>query len=114
MKGNEKAFKQIESFDGFFISAVTYIELIQGIRNKGEFIELRRALRYWNTKILQINEEISTKAMFFSERYFLSHSLQLADSLIASTALVNGMPILTGNDKHYRAIKELAIKTFRP
>ena len=107
MRGNKKAYKIIEDQQGFFISVVTYIELVQGMRNKSELIELRRAFREWNTKILYINEEISSKAMFYIERHYLSHSLQLADALIASTALVNGLPILTGNDKHYKMIKEM-------
>ncbi len=114
MRGNKKAYKIIEDQQGFFTSVVTYIELVQGMRNKNELIELRRAFREWNTKILYINEEISSKAMFYIERHYLSHSLQLADALIASTALVNGLPILTGNDKHYRMIKELEIIKFKP
>jgi predicted nucleic acid-binding protein len=61
-----------------------------------------------------INEEISAKAMFYIERNFLSHSLQLADALVASTALVNGLPIITGNDKHYKIIKEIELLKFRP
>ncbi len=114
MRGNKKAYKIIEDQQGFFTSVVTYIELVQGMRNKNELIELRCAFREWNTKILYINEEISSKAMFYIERHYLSHSLQLADALIASTALVNGLPILTGNDKHYRMIKELEIIKFKP
>jgi len=114
MRGNKKAYKVIEDQQGFFTSVITYIELVQGMRNKNELIELRRAFREWNTKILYINEEISSKAMFYIERHYLSHSLQLADALIASTALVNGLPILTGNDKHYRMIKELEIIKFKP
>lgn len=114
MRGNKKAYDVIENQQGFFVSVVSYIELVQGMRNKGELIELRRAFREWNTKILYINEEISSKSMFYIERHYLSHSLQLADALIASTALVNGLPILTGNDKHYKMIKELQILKFRP
>ena len=114
MRGNKKAYDVIEDKDGFFVSVVTYIELVQGMRNKRELTELRRAFREWNTKILYINEEISSKAMFYIERHYLSDSLQLADALIASTALVNGLPILTGNDKHYKMIKELDIINFRP
>ena len=114
MRGNKKAYDVIEDKNGFFVSVVTYIELVQGMRNKSELTELRRAFREWNTKILYINEEISSKAMFYIERHYLSHSLQLADALIASTALVNGLPILTGNDKHYKMIKELDIINFRP
>ena len=114
MRGNKKAYNVIEKKYGFFVSVVTYIELVQGMRNKTELSELRRAFREWNTKILYINEEISSKAMFYIERHYLSHSLQLADALIASTALVNGLPILTGNDKHYKMIKELEFLKFRP
>ena len=114
MKGNKKAFKLIENLNGFFISTVTYIELIQGMRNNNELNELRKAFRQWNTKILYIDEEISLKAMFFVERHYLSNSLKLADALIAATALGNGIPILTGNDKHYNVIKEITVKKFRP
>jgi len=114
MRGNKKAFKTIEDLNGFYISAVTYIELVQGMRNKNELKELRKALRIWRAKIMYINEEISTKAMFFVERHYLSHSLQLADALIAASALVSGIPVLTGNDKHYKVIKELELKKFRP
>ena len=114
MRGDETAFKVIEKLNGFYTSVVTYIELVQGLRNKAELIELRKAFREWNTKIQYINEEISAKAMFYIERHHLSHSLQLADALIASTAITNGLPLLTGNDKHYKVIKELSITKFKP
>jgi predicted nucleic acid-binding protein len=90
------------------------MELVQGMRNKNELNKLRRALHVWNTKILYISEEISVKAMFFVEQHYLSHSIQLADALIAATAISHGFPILTGNDKHYKTLKEIQIKTFRP
>ena len=114
LRGNEKALEIIENQNGFFVSVVTYIELVQGMRNKKELNELRSAFRDWKTKILYINEDISAKAMFYIERYFLSHSLELADALICATALVNGLPVLTGNDKHYKMINELEIIKFRP
>lgn len=114
MRGNEKAYKLIEGLNNFYISVVTYIELVQGMRNRQELTELRRAIRNWNCKIIHINEEISTKAMFYVERHFLSNSLQLADSLIATTSIVNGLKILTANDKHFKMLKELEIKKFRP
>jgi predicted nucleic acid-binding protein len=114
MKGNHNAYNAIENFNHFFVSVVTYMELVQGMRNKNELNNLRRAFHAWGTKILYISEEISVKAMFFVENHFLSHSMQLADALIGVTAISHGFPILTGNDKHYRIIKELKIKKFRP
>jgi hypothetical protein len=114
MKGNQNAYKTIENSKRFFISVVTYMELVQGMRDKNELNTLRRTLSAWGSKILYISEEISVKAMFFVEQYFLSHSIQLADALIGATAISHGLPILTGNDKHYKMLKELQIKRFRP
>ena len=114
MKGNEKAYKAIENSRNFFISVVSYMELVQGMRNRAELDNLRKALRVWNSKILYISEEVSIKAMFFVEQHYLSHSIQLADALIGATAVTLGLPILTGNDKHYRVLKDVKIKKFRP
>lgn len=114
MRGNEKAYKAIEDSPNFSISVITYMELVQGMRNKKELNNLRKALRGWNTKILYISEEISAKAMFSVEQHFLSHSIQLADVLIGATAITYGLPLLTGIDKHYKVMKDIQIKKFRP
>ena len=112
MRGNEKAYKIVEDSNNFFISVVTYIELVQGLRNKKELNHLRKALHGWNAQILYVSEEISAKAMFYVEQHFLSHSMQIADALIGATAIAYGFPILTGNDKHYKVMKVLEIKKF--
>lgn len=113
LRGNEKAYKAIDNYNSFFISVVTYMELVQGMRNKKELNNLRKALHIWNAKILYISEEISAKAMCYVEQHFLSHSMQLADALIGATAIACGDPILTGDDKHYKVMKDLQIKKFR-
>lgn len=114
MRGNEKAYQAVENSNNFFISVVTYMELVQGLRNKKELNHLRKAVHGWNAQILYISEEISAKAMFYVEQHFLSHSMQLADALIGATAIAYGFPILTGNDKHYKVMKDLEIRKFVP
>lgn len=114
MRGNEKAYQLIENSNNFFISVITYMELVQGLRNKKELTQLRKALHAWKTQILYVSEEISAKAMFYVEQHFLSHSMQLADALIGTTAIAYGLPIITGNDKHYKGMKNLQIKKFVP
>lgn len=114
LKGNQNAYKVVEETDIFCISVVTYTELVQGMRNKNELVALRRALSAWKTKILYLSEEISIKAMFFVEQHFLNHSIRLADALIGATAISHGLPILTGNDRHYKILKGLQTKKFRP
>lgn len=114
LKGNGNAYKTIENLDTFFISAVTYMELVQGMRNKKELNTLRKTLHIWKAQILYISEEISAKAMFYVEQHFLSHSMQLADAFIGATAIAHGTPLLTANDMHYKILKDVQIKKFRP
>lgn len=114
LKGNEKARKTIEGQQRFCLSVVTYMELVQGMRNKGELTCLRQALHVWDAQILYLSEEISAKAMVYVEQHFLSHSLLLADALIGATAISYGMPILTANDRHYKVLPEIELKKFRP
>ena len=114
MRGNERAFEIIDRSHALFISVVTYMELVQGMRNKTELINLRKALRGWNAQILYITEEISAKAMFYVEQHYLSHSIQLADALIGATAIAYGLPLLTANDRHYKVLKDVQIEKFRP
>ena len=45
MHVNSKAKAVIEKLISFFISVVTFLELVQGMRNKRELILLRTALR---------------------------------------------------------------------
>jgi len=114
MRGNERAYQFIEKLSSFNISVVTYMELVQGMRNKNELNSLRKALNAWNAKVLYISEEISAKAMFLVEHHYLSHSVRLADALIGATAIHYGLPLVTANDKHYKIIKGLKVQKFRP
>ncbi len=114
MRGNEIARRTITGQSHIKISVITYMELLQGLRSKREFSILRKTLQEWKAEILYIDMAISLKAMFYYEQHFLSHSLEIADSLIAATAVVHHLPLLTANDKHYRMIKELQIQKFRP
>ena len=114
MRGNQKAYRIIEGLERFDISVVTYVELLQGIRNKQELAALRKALLDWNARILHVSEEISMKAMFYVERYRLKNALQFADALIGATAVAYGSPLLTANTKHYQMIREIELKRFQP
>ncbi len=114
LRGNSEAYTLIHSLPHICISSVTYMELVQGMRNKDELRTLQQTLKQWNIKTIYVNEEISAKALFFVEEYFLSHSMQLADALIGATATMYGMTLITANDKHYKIIKELEMVVFRP
>ena len=48
------------------------------------------------------------------ESLTLSHGLQLGDALIAASALVHQLPVLTGNVKHFAAVEGLQVEAFVP
>lgn len=114
LRGNEKAADRLDSLGDFSISVITYMELIQGMRNRQELRTLRQAFVYWSTLLIHVDGDISARAAFLMEQHALANSMQLADALIAATALEHGMDLLTGNDKHYRVIDGLVIERFRP
>lgn len=114
LRGNERARSLLDSTPGFTISAVSYMELVQGLRNKSELRTLRQALHFWRASVLPIDSEISARAMFLVEEYSLSHSMQMADALIAASAQSSGLTLLTANDKHYKYVDGLDVSVFRP
>lgn len=114
LRGNVKAAERLDHAGGFILSAVSYMELIQGVRDKTELGVLRRSLQYWGASVQPLDQEISTRAIFLMETYALSHGLQMADALIGATAVTLGARLVTANDKHYRMIDGLDIEVFRP
>lgn len=114
MRGNAKARDYLNNHPHFRLSVISYMELVQGMRNKRELQFLRRALKNWHAEIIYLNEEISSKAMFYVEQHYLSHSVALADALIGATSVAYGIPLLTGNYKHYRILKGIDVTQFNP
>lgn len=112
LRGNAKARGEVEGRVPFSISVVTYMELIQGMKSKGEFRLFQKQINRWNTDIIQIDKEISSRAMFYVQEYSLSHSMMLADALIAATVVQNGEKLLTANDRHYRFIPNIECLRF--
>jgi len=90
------------------------MELVQGMKDKHELRQLKRTLKQWQVKTIYIKEEISALALFYVEEYFLSHSMQLADALIAATCSNYGLTLYTANDKHYKIVNDIDLKVFRP
>ena len=114
LRGNLNAKKIIHENIPFSISVITYMELVQGMRNKGELNKFIKQLTNWDVDIIQINNDISTRAMIYVEDYSLSHSMELADALIAATCINNSEILLTANEKHYKHIPNIQLTKFKP
>jgi predicted nucleic acid-binding protein len=112
LRGNEKAKEIIHKNIPFNISVVTYIELIKGMRDKKELNNLTKQFAQWNVNIIQINNDISTRAMIYIEQYCHSNAMEMADALIAATCINNSEILLTGNEKHFKHIPNIQVKKF--
>ena len=114
LRGNVKAKGVVEKNIPFSLSAVTYMELVQGMKDKNEFKKFQKQMRIWNTKIIHIDQDMSARAVFYVQEYCLSHSMKMADALIAATAIQVGEILITANDKHYKFIPNIEIERFAP
>jgi len=112
-RGNAKAKDVLIAHPGPFISVVTRMELVQGMRSHKELIFLNRSLLELGVKTIHLDTDISSRASLLVEAHFHSHHLMLADALIAATALQEGLRLLTGNAKHYRAIAGIDLMLFK-
>ncbi len=113
-RGNASAVSRLQTVANWHISAVSYMELVQGCRDKTELKAIQKAFSFDAGDVLAITQPISDLACTLVEKYALSHSVHLADALIAATAMINAVPLLTGNGKHFSAIKGLKIEVFKP
>ena len=104
-RGNETYHRKLSDINGH-INDVIYIELIQGGRlNKSDLREIKKYIRPFRR--LHISQQISITAVTLVEQYGAGHGLMLADALIASTAMVWGMPLVTLNTKDFNFIEGL-------
>ena len=94
------------------MSAVSYLEVLQGMRNKAELAAVKKMLERRQATLLPITAAFTQRAIKLMESLTLSHGLQMGDALIAATALEHGLPVLTGNVKHFAAVPGLLIEGF--
>lgn len=114
LRGNLKAAKAINDCGLRSVSVVTYMELLQGARDGREVRDIKSFLKELQFALLPLTENIGHRASIYMEEYGLTISMSMADALIAATAMENNQPLITGNAKHYKAVKDLELLRFRP
>jgi predicted nucleic acid-binding protein len=114
LRGNVKAAKAVDGCDSRSISVITFMELLQGARNKPEAKDMKSFLADMWFRVLPLTENIGHRGLIYIEEYGLTVSMGTADALIAATAIEANESLLTANDKHYKPIKELDLIRFRP
>ena len=113
-RGHVGAAQRLHALPTWRISAVTYIELAQGCRDKADLVRLKKGLAARNTEIVPITPAISERAVELIDRPALSHGMRLADALIGATAIEINATLITANVKHFGAVEVLKVEAFNP
>ncbi len=90
-RGNEKAAALMDNESDRYLSILTYMELLQGAKNKKQHKYLKDFLSSYGFNILPLTENIGHRAAIYIEEYGLS----------------------SGNAKHFKVIKELDLRVFK-
>ena len=113
-RGNAKAAALVDKETDRHLSILSYMELLQTAKNKKQHSTVREFLRLYGFQVLPLTENIGYRASIYIEEYSLSSGLRAGDAIIAATATENNMVLATGNRRHYKPIKDLILKVFRP
>jgi predicted nucleic acid-binding protein len=87
--------------------------LLQAAANKKQHRVIKDFLKLYGFQILPLTENIGHRASTYIEEYSLSSGLRAGDAIVAATATENNMTLATGNRKHFKPIKDRALKIFR-
>lgn len=109
LRGKEEAKERLskDRIKGLGMSAITYMELMVGARNKNEISIIKKA--FSDFEIIELSEAISIKGKKLVEQFTKSHGLLIPDALIAATALEFELPLATLNVSDFRFIPNLKL-----
>ena len=113
-RGNEKAARLMEKAEEKYLSIQTYMELLQCAENKAQHKQVKDFLTSFGFIVLPLTENIGHRASIYVEEYTLSSNLRSGDAIVAATAVENNMILSSSNVKHFKVIKELKLKAFKP
>ena len=89
------------------VSVLTRLELLVATRNLGDKQQVELLLRGF--RVVPVSTVISELADRLVTQFWLSNGLHFVDAHIAATAIVNGAPLLSKNQRHFKYIPGLQL-----
>ena len=115
MRKDAQALAQAKSYlakhKRFSFSIITRYEILRGLKAKQATAQLAVFDQFCKAnRILELTDEIIVKAAeIYSGLYQRGELIGDADILIAASALVHDLVVVTGNEKHFRRIPKLTV-----
>lgn len=113
-RGNKKAADLIDGEEERHLSIQSYMELLQCAKDKKQQRLVKQFISDLGFIVLPLSENIGHRALVYVEEYGISSGMRAGDAIIAATAVESNMPLASGNGKHFKVVKELEFKLFKP
>ena len=108
-RGKQGAREYVDAFtEGWAISQISPLELIVGARDKRELSDIDAFLSAY--VIVPLRDSTGRRAYELLKLHAKSHGLHIFDSLVAATALEEGLTLVTKNRRHFGAIEGLSLE----
>jgi len=108
-RGKQAARDYIDALtEGWAISQVSALELIVGARDKRDLTNIDTFLSAY--LVVPLRESIGRRAYELLKLYAKPHGLHVFDSLVAATAMEEGLTLVTKNRRHFGMIKGLSLQ----
>ena len=89
------------------LSAITVMELYQGMGNKTELARMKKNIKYYD--VIEVDQNTSALATNLIENYRLSYGLQIPDAIIGASAVVHQIPLFTYNQKDFSFVPNIQL-----
>ena len=114
LKGKQKSVEILQKLfdEGLYVSMISIAEIYEGIVDAKDKEQIEKSLDDFleGVIILNLNEDICRKfGKIRNDMRKRGEMIGDFDILIASTAIVHGLKLITGNKAHFTRIKEVEI-----
>ncbi len=96
-------------YENIVLSAITVMELYQGMSNKTELAQMKKKIKYFD--VVHFDEQVSEKAIELMLLFNLSHGLLIPDAIIGAAAILHQIPLYTYNLKDFRFMPDIIFYT---
>ena len=107
----ERVSDYLEFFDKLTINIISYYEILRGLKDLGNEEKLRSFDNFIqeNELVFITKESVDKAAEIYAYLKKDGNLIEDADILMASTAIVEDLVLITNNIKHFRRVKELKL-----
>ncbi len=108
LRGKQEAVDYVDNLTApLFLSVITVAKLYAGVRDGAERTKLDAFINAFST--VPLDREIGVTGGMYRRDYGKSHGTGLADALIAATARLHSLTLVTLNKKHFPMLTSIIV-----